>query len=133
VSRILLDTSAYSAFRRNHAGIKQEIQEADQVVLTAIVLGELHAGFVQGTKAEKNRSELDEFLAFARVQVVDVSSETAERYALIVQSLVRAGTPIPTNDIWIAASAMQHGLRLVTTDAHYRKVPHVVLAYHEVE
>ena len=133
MSRILLDTSAYSAFRRGHAGILKEIQEADRIALPAIVLGELYAGFVQGTRRDENRAELAEFLSSDRVMVVDVNPETADRYAVIVQSLVKAGSPIPTNDIWIAASAMQHGLRLVTTDAHYKKVPHVLLALYDLE
>jgi len=57
-----------------------------------------------------------------------VTDQTAERYAVILNSLWRAGTPIPTNDIWIA-SAMEHGLRLVTTDDHYQKVPQIMIDY----
>ena len=63
--------------------------------------------------------------------MVAVDSETAERYALILTALWRAGTPIPTNDLWIAATAMQYGLRILTSDAHYRKVTQVVVDYIE--
>lgn len=133
MSRILLDTSAYSAFRRGHAEIVKEVQGAEQIVLVSIVLGELLAGFVRGTKQDENRSDLQAFLSSARVQAADVNAETAERYAVIVENLAKAGTPIPTNDIWIAACAMQHGLRLVTTDAHYKRVPHVLVAWYGVE
>ncbi len=133
MSRILLDTSAYSAFRRGHPGILREIQEAEQILLTPIVLGELHAGFLLGTRLTQNRLDLEKFLASAYVKIEEVNLETAERYAVIVQSLTKAGTPIPTNDIWIAASAMQHGLRIVTTDAHYKKVPHVIVGFYEAE
>ena len=133
MSRILLDTSAYSAFRRGHAEIVREVQEAEQIVLGSVVLGELLAGFARGTKQDDNRSDLRAFLASGRVQIADVDAETAQRYAVIVESLARAGTPIPTNDIWIAACAMQHGLRLVTTDAHYKRVPQVLLTFHEME
>ena len=64
-----------------------------------------------------------------RVSLVDVGEETAERYAVILNSLWQAGTPIPTNDIWIAASAMEYGLRVVTTDEHYDKVPQIMVEY----
>jgi tRNA(fMet)-specific endonuclease VapC len=66
------------------------------------------------------------FLASPRVDVIDVTEATSERYAAILDFLWKSGAPIPTNDLWIAASAMQHGLKLITTDTHYMKVPHVV-------
>jgi predicted nucleic acid-binding protein len=66
------------------------------------------------------------------VKLLDVTEETAERYAIILNSLWQAGTPIPTNDIWIAASAMEHGLELLTTDEHYQKVPQVIVSYFRV-
>jgi tRNA(fMet)-specific endonuclease VapC len=125
---ILLDTSGYSAFRRGHGEILREIQEADEIWVTPVVLGELLAGFLQGTRAAKNRSDLQTFLSSARVRIADLSSDTSERYAVILDRLRESGTPIPTNDIWIAATAMQLGLRVVTTDGHFRKVPQVVAA-----
>ncbi len=64
-----------------------------------------------------------------RVSLLDVSEETAERYAVILNSLWQAGSPIPTNDIWIAASAMEHGLRVITTDEHYDKIPQIMVEY----
>ena len=130
MSRILLDTSGYSAFRRGHPEIVREIQEADEIVVTPVILGELLAGFLQGGRPAKNRSDLRTFLSSDRARVADVDPETSERYAVILDGLRKSGTPIPTNDIWIAASAMQHGLRIVTTDEHYRKVPQVVVGLH---
>jgi predicted nucleic acid-binding protein len=91
-----------------------------------VVLGELRAGFLKGNRLTENLSELDQFLASPRVAVVMVDEETAERYAVIFESLRRAGTPIPTNDIWIAASAMQSGSILLTTDPHFHEVTQVV-------
>jgi tRNA(fMet)-specific endonuclease VapC len=123
----LLDTSAYSAFMRGHADLKLALQRAEQIVLTPIVLGELRAGFRAGARVRKNEEELRRFLASPRVTVVAVDAETGERYAVILHTLRTAGTPIPTNDIWIAASAMQHGLRVITTDAHYTKIPQILL------
>jgi len=123
---ILVDTSAYSAFMLGHPDVKHALQEADAVYLNPIILGELHAGFLQGRWRKKNEDELRTFLASPRVGVVDVTGATAERYAAILAFLWKSGVPIPTNDIWIAASAMEHGLKVVATDAHYTKVPQIV-------
>ena len=129
MKEILLDTSGYSAFLRGHAGVGEAVRQADLVALNPVVLGELWAGFRRGNRLEKNRSELKAFLSSPRVDVVDIDVETSVRYAAIVESLHRAGTPIPTNDLWIAASAMQHGLAVVTTDDHFRRVSQVLVEY----
>jgi tRNA(fMet)-specific endonuclease VapC len=126
VSRILLDTSAYSAFKRGHTQIRHRIREASQVQLNAIVLGELHAGFLKGGRRAENVAELAQFLASPRVEVVAVDEETASRYGVILDSLRRVGAAVPTNDLWIAASAMQHGSVLVTTDPHFKGIVQVV-------
>jgi len=130
--RLLVDTSAYSAFMRGHGEIKVALQEADEIFVNSIVLGELRAGFIKGRRRRKNDDELNTFLASPRVKLLDVTEETAERYAVILNSLWQAGTPIPTNDIWIAASAMEYGLELLTTDEHYQKVPQVIVNYFRV-
>ena len=129
MSRLLLDTSAYSAFMRGHGEIKLALQEADEICLNVVVLGELLAGFMRGKRRRRNEGDLKTFLGSTRVRILDVNEETAERYAVILDSLWRAGTPIPTNDIWIAASAMQHGLHLLTTDAHYQNVTQVMVDF----
>ncbi|MBI2822428.1 MAG: type II toxin-antitoxin system VapC family toxin [Acidobacteria bacterium] len=129
MTRFLLDTSAYSSFLRGNEDVQAMLQQADEIYLTPIVLGELRAGFLRGKHRKKNEGELDAFLSSPRVAVVEVDDETATRYAVILHALWRAGTPIPTNDIWIAASAMQRGLRLLTTDAHFRKVSQVIVEY----
>jgi tRNA(fMet)-specific endonuclease VapC len=127
MTRIMLDTSAYSAFMRGHPDLHLALQEAEDIYLCPIVLGELLAGFSRGKHRKKNENELAQFLASSRVGLVPLDEGTAERYAVILNSLWSAGTPIPTNDLWIAASAMQHGLRLVTTDAHFQKVGQVIV------
>ena len=126
MSPLFLDTSAYSAFKRGHPEIQHRVREASQIQLNPVVLGELRAGFLKGTRLRENLHELAQFLASPRVSIVRVDEETSERYAVIVDSLRQAGAPIPTNDIWIAASAMQHGAILLTTDPHFRAVPQVV-------
>ena len=127
----LLDTSAYSAYLRGHDELKSRLQQLDRIVVTPIVLGELNAGFRSGSHRKKNEAELRRFLASPRVEVVPVDAETAERYGAIVYALRIAGTPIPTNDLWIAASAMQHGIRVLTTDAHYNRVAQILVEFFE--
>lgn len=129
---ILLDTSGYSAFMRGAEPVLASIQRAEHIVLNPIVLGELRAGFSRGRHREKNEEELRMFLASPRVSTVPVDEDTGERYAAILNGLWRAGTPIPTNDIWIAATAMQHGLRVLTTDAHYLNVPQILADHVEL-
>lgn len=127
MTRILLDTSAYSAFMGGHPEAKIALQQAEEIFLTPVVMGELLTGFRAGTHEHRNRRNLQQFLSSPRVDVLVIDGETAERFAIIFHTLRAAGTPIPINDVWIAASAMQYGLRILTADAHYRKVPQVIV------
>ena len=133
MSRLLLDTSAYSAMRRGDQRLRQPLREATEVFLTPVVLGELLYGCVGGKLRSKNRRLLREFLDSERVDVALVDEDTAERYSAIRDHLRRQGTPIPTNDLWIAASAAQHGLVLLTLDHHFTEVPHILVEYFEPE
>lgn len=126
-SKVVLDTSAYSAYLRGNEDVKRAVQEADEIYLNPVVLGEIYAGFACGGKEKKNGEILKEFLASPRVQVAVIDEETSERYAAIIVYLWVKGTPIPANDLWIAATAMQYGLKLVTTDGHYRHVPQIIV------
>ena len=123
--RICLDTSAYSAFKRGHPEAIDALRRARGIVLPPIVLGELLAGFRIGSRDRANRRELEAFLSSPRVRVSPIDAETAQRYAEIFSYLRERGTPIPTNDIWIGACAMQWGLRLLTTDSHFERLPQV--------
>ena len=125
----MLDTSAYAAFLRGNPEIKLSLQQADEIFLNPVVLGELMAGFLMGKNERKNRTLLRDFLSSARVTIVDIDQETSERYALIMDHLRTKGAPIPTNDLWIAASTMQHGLKVLTTDKHYLEVPQIITEY----
>lgn len=128
MNRILLDTSAYSALMRGDVRILEAVREADEMCVTPVILGELHAGFLAGSRRKANEAMLREFLDSPRARVIPMDEGTSERYAVILHALRQAGTPIPTNDLWIAASAMQHGLKVLTTDAHFKKVQQIVLA-----
>ena len=125
----MLDTSAYSAFLRGNQQIKLSLQHADEIFLNPIIIGEVLAGFIMGKKERKNRTILHEFLSSPRVKIVAIDEETSERYGVITSYLRKEGTPIPTNDLWIAASAMQYGFKILTTDKHYLKVPQIIVEY----
>jgi tRNA(fMet)-specific endonuclease VapC len=128
---LLVDTSAYSAMRRGDDRLKRPISHASEILLTPVVIGELLYGFGRGTHEAQNRRLLGEFLESPRVRVVPLDAETGEHYALIMLALRRQGTPISANDLWIAASVAQHGLRLLTLDEHFTRIPHLLLEYIE--
>jgi tRNA(fMet)-specific endonuclease VapC len=129
MSRLLLDTTTYSAMRRGDDRPIDPVREASEVALTPVVLGELVHGFAGGRLEQEHRRMLRAFLDTERVRVMAIDEETAERYAAIRDHLRRQGTPIPTNDLWIAASAAQHGLTVLSLDKHFRDVPQILLLY----
>jgi tRNA(fMet)-specific endonuclease VapC len=120
---VCLDTNAYSAFNRGRDALTAVLERADRVYVPTIVLGELYAGFSMGTRYDQNVAELDAFLALPGVQVAVPTREVAERYGVVVRELRGQGTPLPTNDIWIAASALELGARLLSYDSHFTSVP----------
>lgn len=125
----MLDTSAYAAFKRGHEEAASALRKYPEILLPSIVLGELWAGFEVGSKREQNRQELHEFLASPRVALAPVTGETAARYAAIYAYLRANGRPIPTNDLWIAALAMEHGATLLTADVHFLHVPQILVTH----
>ena len=120
---VLLDTSAYSMLRRGNKAILDVVQRSETIALPAIVLGELHSGFRAGNRCAENIAQLAEFLSKPSVRILNITEETALRYAEIDVYLRKRGRPIPRNDVWIAAVALEHGLHLLTLDAHFRKIP----------
>jgi len=120
---ICFDTNAYSALMRGYGEVKEILERADSLVMPTIVLGELYAGFVAGRRKQENIRKLQDFLASSGTQVAQITVETAERYGRLVQQLKIQGTPIPTNDIWIAAVAFETGTVLLTADRHFSVIP----------
>jgi len=119
---ILRDTNAYTAFMLGDAAVVEVIAHAERIFLNSVVLGELLGGFAAGTREAKNRGELARFLESPRVEVMAVTAQTADSYALVYSGLRRKGQPIPTNDLWIAASGLEHGAALLTRDAHFGQI-----------
>jgi len=122
VSRYVLDTSAYSNFKRGRPEVVEIIDGAEWLGVPSVVLGELWTGFLQGARTRENESALREFLANPAVEEVIVDRQVARIYAEIVLSLRQAGTPLPVNDIWIAACAAAAGANVLTYDEHFRHI-----------
>jgi predicted nucleic acid-binding protein len=133
VSVYCLDTSAYSQFRRGHRELVCLVDRAEWIGLPTVTMGELRTGFLLGKRHQRNESELDEFLANPGVEVLGVDAEASRHYAEIVVDLRRAGTPIPTNDIWIAATAARHGAAVLTCDERFERIARVGAAVFDPE
>lgn len=125
MSSFCLDTSAYSNFRRGNEELASLLDQAALVGVPTVALGELRTGFLLGDKRQRNEAELDAFLDHPSVEVLSVDAETSRHYAGIVAELRKAGTPLPTNDIWIAAVAARNGAAVLTCDDHFERIARV--------
>lgn len=119
---LAVDSNAYSAFRDGHPDAVEIFSRADHLITPAVVLGELRGGFAAGSRTTGNERELTRFLASPRVSVQDVDERVATVYAAVYLQLRLASKPLPTNDLWIAASALMAGVALVTFDVHFGHV-----------
>jgi len=127
MKNLIIDTNIYTYAFKGDAEVIKVLQHAHKISICSISIGELLSGFKGGSREKKNREELDEFLDSQRVRLHIIDEDTAEFYAEIQNGLRRKGKAIPTNDIWIAAIALQHGLKLYTSDQHFKFVPGLVL------
>lgn len=128
MKRIIIDTNFYAAFKRNDDEAVNLLKQVEYIGVNTVILGELLAGFRCGSREKQNRTELDQFLDSARVHLISIDDETSEFYAQIFSELRRKGQPIPSNDLWLAASALQHGLALATYDSHFCAISGLLLA-----
>jgi len=120
--KIMLDTSAYVAFKRNNGDAVGVIAQAEQIHFSPIVLAELMFGFRNGKRFQKNMADLNQFLEHESVLLAEIGAITADRYSRITARLKQLGTPIPSNGIWIAAQTMELGAELITFDQHFTKI-----------
>lgn len=117
--RVLLDTNAYSALRRGHDFVAEQVRSSEEVLLSSVVVGELLFGFRNGSRYDENAQALRSFVEDPHVRLLTVTWDTADWFSRISAELRKKGRPIPTNDIWIAAHAMEAGADLLSSDAHF--------------
>ena len=121
--KLALDTKRYTDLCRGDVSVVEMVELADEVWLPFIVLGELRAGFAVGNQGPRNEAVLRRFLLKSAVSVLYADEQTTHHYAAIYRQLRKQGTPIPTNDMWIAALALQHSLVLFARDTHFDVLP----------
>jgi tRNA(fMet)-specific endonuclease VapC len=126
--RVALDTNRLTDLFQGDSELADRLGECDEVWLPLMVLAEIKAGFYGGSQQHRNEVLLQSFLAKPTVGIMLPARETAEHYARLFVQLKRAGTPIPDNDLWIAALALEHDLQLITRDNHFKSVPQLLRA-----
>ena len=122
-----IDTSAYSAFNRNQHSLERFINQDSKIFVPLTVIGELRAGFKAGKRERDNELLLSDFLNLPNVTILRLGEKTTENYADIYIQLRSIGKPIGTNDIWIAATCLEHKLPLLTLDSHFRQIKNLDL------
>jgi tRNA(fMet)-specific endonuclease VapC len=123
--KLALDTNRYTDLGRGVEEVARRIREAEEIVLPFATLAELRAGFFSGSREEENERRLIQFLGTPRVSVAFADEQTIHHYARIFGQLKKQGTPIPANDMWIAAIALQHNLVLYARDRHFDHLPQI--------
>lgn len=124
---IVIDTNCYNFFIQGDKKLVKVFSDASRIYLTAITLGELYSGFYNGNRLEENKRNLSNFLKSPRVSVLNVTEKTSEIYGSLLAILAKSGSPIPTNDVWIAACAIETDSVLVTYDKHFLSIPKLKL------
>jgi tRNA(fMet)-specific endonuclease VapC len=120
--KLSLDTNAYTKLMQGHRPLAEQLELADEIFISTVVLGELFGGFALGKKQRENARVLNDFIGSEAI-VTEITRDIAERYGLIYLQLRSKGTPVPTNDLWIASAAFETGSRLVTYDSHFKVIP----------
>jgi predicted nucleic acid-binding protein len=126
--KYIIDTSAYSSFFKGEPRVKRYFEQSSSIYMPVVVAGELRAGFAAGNKRDYNEGYLQQFLDQPKVRVLNLSDKTTFHYASIYAALKQAGTPIGSNDMWIAALALEHDCLLVTLDSDFKRVPNLRVA-----
>lgn len=127
MNKVLLDSNAYSHLLSGDEKVLSLLAESDIVYMSIFVLGELYAGFKGGMKERENTRVLKQFIQKSTVELLIATEETAKVFGYIKNNLKQAGTPLPINDIWIAAHTFESGSILITYDAHFKKISQIRL------
>lgn len=127
MTRIILDTNAYILYAKKDIKVINKILKSDEVCISVISCGELTAGFLKGSKSEANNTNLKKFLSNSKIRLLGVNKKTSEIYGKIYFGLQKIGKPIPINDIWIAACAIETNSILITHDRHFLSIPDLKL------
>ena len=122
---IAIDTNRYRDFVDGETEAVAVFRTAARICVPFIVVAELRAGFAVGTRGMENERVFEQFLHRERVEVILPIVETTRHYANLYRQLRTAGTPIPTNDLWIAAIVVQHELCLYSRDSHFEALPQI--------
>ena len=127
VDSIIIDTNAYALFKKGETFSVEIVNKAEQIILNPIVLGELFSGFALGNKEHKNKIELNQFLESEKVALVEIDYSTSEYFAEIFKELRNKRKPIPTNDMWIAATAKEYDLAIFSNDKHFTNLDNLIV------
>jgi tRNA(fMet)-specific endonuclease VapC len=125
--RVAVDTNRLTDLLRGDKELADLLATCEHVAVPLTVLGEIKAGFLGGSQRDRNEQLLSGFFKRPNTRVLLPSRETAEQYARLFVQMRRAGTPIPDNDMWIAALAVEHDLTLITRDEHFERIPQLLL------
>lgn len=121
--KLLLDTNRLSDALAEVDEVLDTLETAEGIYVPVIALGEIRSGFLGGRRAAANESRLQWFLAQDGITTLGLDGPVSHRYATVHRALKQRGTPVPTNDLWIAATALEHGLVLYTRDGHFERIP----------
>ena len=124
--RLALDTNRYTDLCRGEQSVIEAVEMADEVWLPFVVVGELRAGFAAGSQGPRNEAVLRQFLLKPGVGILYAGEQTTHHYANVYRQLRKQGTPIPANDMWIAALVLEHSLVLAARDAHFDTLAQLV-------
>ena len=127
--KLALDTNAYRAFTEGKSGAVHWVRDADVLGMPVPVLAELRYGFLSGTRGRQNEASLMRFLDSPRVRLLPCDEQTTYYYSQLKLQLKKQGTPIPINDVWIAALVLQHGMTLLTYDGDFKHIPQLAQAH----
>ncbi len=125
--KVCIDTCAYTAFENGNTALLELFNTCDELIFPITVIGELQFGFSYGSRYESNMKRLQSFIVKANAKIVQTTMETAFRYGRLATELKKNGTPIPQNDIWIAAMTMECGAHLATMDSDFLLVPGLIV------